>query len=111
MSGTFSRRLTLEAAETVDDAGGGATRSWRALGRCWAELRAVSGRERMRDGGAVSRATLRCRIPWTPPGGANRPTAGMRFREGERVFEIVAIGDDDPWRRHLLCWLAEEQDG
>jgi hypothetical protein len=62
----------------------------------------------MEDGAPSSRATLRCRIPWSPQGSALRPTPGMRFREGPRVFDILAIGDDDPWRRHLLCWLAEE---
>jgi head-tail adaptor len=107
VSETYARRLTLEARDSIGDGGGGEARSWRVVGRCWADLRAASGLERMSAGAAASRVSLRAAVPWTPATAEDRPTPEKRFREGERVLEIVAVGDADPWRRRLICWLAE----
>jgi head-tail adaptor len=110
VSRALTRRLTLEAPEDAPDGAGGAARGWRALGGLWADVAAVSATERMSAGAPASRVTHRAAIRWAAPGAALRPTPAMRLRDGARVFEIVGVGDADPWRRFLICWLAEGTD-
>jgi head-tail adaptor len=103
----LTRRLVLEAPDDEPDGGGGGARAWRALGALWADLEVVSASESMSMGAPASRVTHRAAIRWAPVGSETRPTPAMRFREDTRRFEILGVSDADPWRRFLICWLAE----
>jgi head-tail adaptor len=103
----LTRRLTLEAPEEIADGAGGVRRGFRAVDGLWADIQAVSASERMSVGAPASRVTHRAAIRWVPAVAPTRPTPAMRFAEGTRRFDILGVSDADPWRRFLICWLAE----
>ncbi|NJS38774.1 MAG: head-tail adaptor protein [Rhodobacteraceae bacterium] len=43
-----------------------------------------------------------------PTGAVSRPKAGQRFREGTRLFPILAVTEADPYGRFLTCFAREE---
>ncbi|VDC31786.1 head-tail adaptor protein [Pseudogemmobacter humi] len=102
------RALLLEDAARAPDGAGGFTMSWAPLGTLWAEVAAGSGRDTAGEEvilGAVSwRITLRA----LPQGAALRPRPGQRFREGERIFAILAVAERDAGGRWLTCFCREE---
>jgi SPP1 family predicted phage head-tail adaptor len=97
-------RLTLEELNRVADDGGGFTESWVAVATVFADLRPISGSERVdadRLTGSVTHdVVLRYRAGVVP---------AMRFREGTRIFQIVAVIDVDEQHRWLQC-LCEERE-
>ncbi|MEQ9693234.1 head-tail adaptor protein [Shimia sp. SDUM112013] len=104
----LSRKLVLEAPARVPDGAGGFAESWTVLGTVWADIRARTGRKR--DGGEVSLSSTAYRIVLrgAPQGAPSRPVAGMRFREGTRLFAIDAVSERDPQGRYLTCFATEE---
>jgi head-tail adaptor len=103
----LTRRLVLEARERVADGAGGFASAWVARGTLWAEVTLRTGREDFV--GAVARPRLRYRIlvRGAPVGAPSRPQAEQRLREGERVFDILTVGEFDPAGRYLEI-TAEE---
>ena len=108
-SPVLNRQLVLEAPQRVSDGAGGFTQSWVALGSLWAEVKPGSGRER--DGGVltVSRVPYRITVRGAPEGSNARPTPEQRFREGSRVFDILAVTERDQHGHFLTCFAEEEQ--
>jgi SPP1 family predicted phage head-tail adaptor len=104
---TLTRRLTLEAPVETDDGAGGRVVQWTALGSHWAEVRGASAFERFSGGVEGARVSHRITVRWAPFGSAERPAAGRRFREGDRLFVILGVTEADPGRRFLLCWAEE----
>ena len=104
----LDRRLTLEEAQTVADGAGGFTRSWVALGTLWARIRPGSGGERGGDAATLSRAPYRIIVRAAPVGAPSRPRPEQRLREGDRVFRILAVSDNDDAGRYLTCHAEEE---
>lgn len=107
----LGRRLVLEVSERLPDGGGGGAEVWVALGELWAEVRAVAGREEVAGGRERSFVTHRILVRASPPGSPRRPRADQRFREGSRVFGIVAVAEADPAGRYLVCWVEEGRGG
>ncbi|KPA22816.1 Phage head-tail joining protein [Shimia sp. SK013] len=105
---TLSRQLVLEVPVQAPDGAGGYARNWQALGTLWAEVTALSGRER--DGGDVSMATARFRITvrGASVASSKRPAPGQRFRDGPRVFTIQSVSERDALGRYLQCLAVEE---
>lgn len=103
-AGDLSTRLTLEAASRTDDGGGGASMVWETVAEVWAAVRATGGGEATaldRVAGSVRHeVVIRYRDDVKPE---------MRFREGTRIYGIVAVFDPDRHRRWLRC-LVEERD-
>ena len=108
-AGELTRRLSLEAPSAVTDATGGQVIVWAVLGEVWAEMRAVSGRERREDPVRVGVTGWRVRIRAAAPGSLARPRAGQRFRDGPRVFAIVSVAEADGKGRWLECRCEEEE--
>lgn len=104
----LDRRLTLEEPQDVPDGAGGSQRTWVALGELWAELRPGTGRERAVESVTVAAAAYRITVRAAPPGAASRPRADQRFREGSRLFRILAVTDRDDRGRYLTCFATEE---
>lgn len=104
----LTRRIVLESPVPTPDGGGGASQSWTALGTVWADMRAGTGGAANGLGGAdLSRVRWRVIVRGAPEGSPRRPRPGQRFREGARVFPIVAVAERDPTGRYLTCFAEE----
>lgn len=111
MSGLrLDRPLVLEAMERAGDGAGGWVETWVPRGTLWAHVRPGAGREAAGMGAAASVQALRIVVRGLPQGHALRPVAGQRFRDGARVFRVLAVTESDGTGRHLLC-SAEEVTG
>jgi len=101
--GAFRHRLTLEAADEVEDGAGGVIRTWQAIAQVWASIEPLSLGERLvsekRVGLLSHRILLRHRTDIT---------LSHRFLLGMRVFVIRAIRDPEERGRVIEC-LVEEQ--
>ncbi len=104
----LNRKLVLEEASRTPDGAGGWNETWAALGTHWAEMRALSGRERGDDLGVVSGADYRFILRALPHGAPSRPRPEQRFRAGSRIFAILAVSDHDPAGRYIACHVREE---
>ena len=105
----LNRRLALEAEVVLSDGSGGFTRTWTLRGRLWAEVVPGSGRE---SGGVevpLSTQPFRITVRGAAQNTASRPVAGQRFRDGSRVFAILAVTERDIDGRYLICAAREEE--
>lgn len=104
----MNRRLRLEAPQRVSDGAGGFSETWVELGKLWAEVRAMSGRELSQSGVLLSAQRYQIRLRAAPEGSSGRPRAEQRFRDGSRLFRITAVAEDDSDGRILICRATEE---
>lgn len=102
--GQFRHRLTLQAADEIEDGAGGVTRTWEPLGEVWAAIEPLSLDDAVvsdkRLGRLTHRVTLRSRADIT---------LAHRFVLGARVFCIRAVRDPDERGRLLECLVEEER--
>lgn len=108
MTVNLNRRLVLETSVKVPDGAGGFTHTWTAKGTVWASLKPGAGRERFGAAATISTVTYRIVVRGAPVGSPRRPTTEDRFREGARIYEILAVSELDPDGRYLTCHANEE---
>lgn len=100
----FNRKLVLEAPQRLSDGAGGFSEVWQALGIIWGEvLPRGSGREV-----EASELKLKITVRAATQSAPSRPTAAMRFRDGDRVYSIDAVTEADAAGRYLVCFANEE---
>jgi len=104
----LNRKLVLETPERVPDGSGGWVQSWSELGQLWAEVKAGTGRERAEEFLTVSSVPYRITVRAAPPGAMSRPRPEQRFREGSRIFRILAVAERGVDGRYLTCHAREE---
>ena len=104
----LNRRLILEAPQRLGDGAGGFTQAWIALGEVWADVRARAGREKAGEAVAISTVGYKIVVRGAPYGSDQRPQPDQRFREGARLFRILAVAERDPEGRYLTCFAEEE---
>ncbi|MDY6860038.1 MAG: head-tail adaptor protein [Pseudomonadota bacterium] len=104
----LNRRLVLEEPQRAGDGSGGFAESWVALGTLWAEVRPGTGRERAGEFATLSRVPYRITVRGAPEGAASRPRPEQRFREGARLFRILAVAERDAAAQYLICFAEEE---
>jgi head-tail adaptor len=104
----LNRALDLEEAARAPDGAGGFAVTWAARGTLWAEVRPGSGRDPAGEEVVLSSVPYRITVRAAPVGAGNRPLPGLRFREGERLFAILAVTERDPEGRWLVCFCREE---
>lgn len=104
----LNRRLVLEMPARVPDGAGGFTQSWLPLGTLWAHVVPRSGRETAGVAAPISRTGYKIIVRGAPSGSPARPQVDQRFREGSRLFRIVAVSEDDADGRYLQCAAEEE---
>lgn len=104
----LTRKLVLETPERVADGAGGYQTSWTVLGTLWASVRVASGRDGETAGLTTAQMAMRITVRAAPPGAPSRPRPGQRFREGERVYRVLAVAEADPGARYLVCFAREE---
>lgn len=104
----LGRALVLETRTRTADGLGGYTENWVGRGTLWAEV--TPGTGRVMDGEEVTGSVvpLRITVRGAPIGAPSRPAGGDRFREGVRIFRIVAVTERDPDGRYLSCTALEE---
>lgn len=104
----LNRRLTLENPQRVPDGAGGYTTAWITQGEIWADVRARTGRERADGGAPVSAVSYKITVRAAPLTSPARPKPEQRFREGERVYAIRAVTEQDAGGMYLVCFADEE---
>lgn len=104
----LNRLLTLESGVRVPDDAGGFRLEWQALGALWAEVRAGTGAERAGEFVTLASVPYRIVVRAAPEGSDRRPQPDQRFREGGRVFRILAVTEADPALHYLICFAREE---
>lgn len=104
----LNRQLALEATTRVADGLGGFSESWSTLGTLWARIDTRRGRLRGRGEVALSEVPTEIVVRGAPVGAASRPEPQQRFREGDRVWRILAVSELDPAGRYLRCDTLEE---
>jgi head-tail adaptor len=109
MSGVrLGRALVLETRQSEADGAGGLIERWVALGTLWADVAAGSGRDVPGEEVTVSSVPYRITVRAAAPGSPARPLPEQRFREGTRVFRIVAVAERDRGGQYLTCFAREE---
>ena len=104
----LTRTLVLEKPTRVSDGSGGFTQGWAVLGTLWADMRAGSGREIAGQVVAVARVPYVIVVRSALVGSPQRPLVDQRFRDGARIFRILAVAETDPGGRYLTCLTDEE---
>ncbi|MEM6276507.1 MAG: head-tail adaptor protein [Pseudomonadota bacterium] len=105
---SLNRPLLLEERARASDGAGGFTETWMPLGTLWAELKAGSGREKAEGLATLSLANYRITVRSAPHGAPSRPKADQRFRDGARIFRILAVLEAGKDGRFLQCNAVEE---
>lgn len=112
MTPKLTRKLTLEARVQTSDGAGGFTESWVERGTLWAEVKHRTGRQvRGRPAASVSLTSYRILVRAAPFDSPSRPKPEQRFREGARIYRILAVAEADPQARFLTCFADEEVPG
>jgi SPP1 family predicted phage head-tail adaptor len=101
-SGKMRHRVTIQ--EPIESKGemGGTTKQWVEFHTCWADVRELSGRERILDGQLQSDITARAFIRYT----ANI-NSSMRLVHGEKVYQIESAINKDGKNAMLELLLYE----
>lgn len=97
----LTRKLVLEGRLSLPDGTGGLLVAWQALGTVWANVVARAGREDFIAGQFRPRVKYRILVRAAPVGAPSRPCPDQRFREGDRVFNILTVAEHDLSGRHL----------
>lgn len=100
--GALRRRLVLEAPVETPDGAGGQLASFETVAAVWAQVEWLSGNERWRGERPEQAASHRITLRWR-----SDVDAGRRLRDGDKVFDIKAVGDPDGGRRCLICLVEE----
>lgn len=104
----LNRSLVLEAMSRVADGAGGFAESWGALGTLWAEVKPGAGRDAAGEEVVMGVVGYRITLRGAPQGSPARPVPGQRFRDGGRLFAILAVTEADAAGRYLTCFAREE---
>lgn len=104
----LSRALVLQSPVTAPDGAGGFVTSWVALGTHWAAIDARNGQERLGALGPSGQVALRITLRAAPFGTDRRPRPDQRFVEGQRIYRILSVAEDDAQGRYLVCTAQEE---
>jgi head-tail adaptor len=78
------------------------------VGTIWAQISPGAGREATGGEVPLSVQAFRITVRGAPQGAPSRPVAGQRFRDGGRVFAILAVTEADADGRYLTCTAREE---
>lgn len=104
----LTRPLLLEEAQRVGDGAGGFRRVWVVLGTLWADVQPGTGRERSGEFVTLSSLPFSIIVRAAVQGAPSRPKADQRFRDGTRLFRILAVTEDGPGGQFLVCHAREE---
>ena len=104
----LNRKLVLEGQTRNSDGAGGHRLSWIALGEIWAEITPGTGVERAGEFVTLASVPMKIVVRAAPEGSPRRPGPEQRFREGGRVYRILAVTEYDARGHYLTCFAREE---
>ncbi|MBC7740234.1 MAG: head-tail adaptor protein [Candidatus Saccharibacteria bacterium] len=104
----LNRSLLLEAPSQIADGAGGFGLSWTAIGTLWGEVSAGSGRDVAGVEIVLATVPYRVTVRGAPVGSPRRPRPEQRFRDGTRIYTILAVTERDPDGQYLTCFTREE---
>jgi head-tail adaptor len=104
----LTRKLVLEGRVRVGDGAGGFAESWGVLGTVWAEVVAGTGRDVPGEEITLASVGYRITVRGAAQGAPSRPKPEQRFRDGGRVFSILAVTERDATGQFLVCFAREE---
>lgn len=104
----LNRPLILESPTQVPDGAGGFTMSWTTVGTLWGEVLAGAGRDPAATEFTLSSVPYRITVRGAPVGSPRRPIPEQRFRDGTRVYHLVAVTERDRDGLYLTCFAREE---
>lgn len=104
----LNRALELQVRVETPDGAGGYSWVWTPKGVLWGDVRLRSGRDARQGHAIVAQASYRIIVRAAPVGSPSRPRPDQRFREGTRLFAILAVAETDPEGRFLTCYAEEE---
>ena len=104
----LNRQLVLEMPARLPDGAGGFAESWMPLGTLWADVIARTGREAAGVAAPLSRVAYKIIVRAAPMTSDARPHPNQRFRDGTRLFRILAVAEDGADGRYLVCTAQEE---
>jgi head-tail adaptor len=105
----LSRKLELEAPQSLADGAGGFSLVWTSLGTLWGEVLAGAGREAAGEEISLASVNYRITLRTAPVGSTARPKPEQRLRDGARIFTILAVSERDTTGHYLTCLTKEEQ--
>lgn len=105
----LNRLLVLEASVRVADGAGGFSQTWAPVGSLWAEISPGAGRDTGGEEVTFATVSYRITVRGAVQGSPRRPLAEQRFRDGARVFRILAVTERDPDGLYLSCFSREEE--
>jgi head-tail adaptor len=108
MTPRMNRRLALEGVLRVPDGAGGFDESWQVLGHVWAEVLPGTGRDAAGEEVTLASVAYRITTRAAPVGSPSRPKPEQRFRDGTRLFRILAVTERDADGRYLISFAREE---
>lgn len=101
--GDLRHRVLLEMPVRADDGGGGAIVTWTPVADLWAGIAPATGGEDVVGEGIAGRVSHELLVRYR-----SGIAPAMRFRLGDRTFEIKAVLDIAERRRMLRCLCREE---
>ena len=104
----LNRKLVLEEARRVADGAGGYRLQWAALGELWAGMTPGAGVERAGEFVTLASVPWKIVVRASPDGSPRRPRPEQRFREGARIYRILAVAEADGGAHYLTCFAREE---
>jgi len=104
----LNRKLLLEEPLQTPDGAGGYSESWAPLGTLWAEVSPGTGSESAGQFLTLSSVPYKITVRGAPEGAPSRPKPDQRFREGTRIYRILAVAERDAQGRYLTCFSREE---
>ncbi|ALY72100.1 TPA: phage head closure protein [Pseudomonas aeruginosa] len=96
-AGRLRHPLTIERMERIRDEIGGYIEKWVPVGREWASVEGINGREFIAANAQQSETTWRITLRYRAD-----LVAKWRLRSGNTVFSIVAVLPDNGRRQHVL---------
>ncbi|MEI6098001.1 MAG: head-tail adaptor protein [Alphaproteobacteria bacterium] len=104
----LNRSLLLEAPTQVADGAGGYSVTWTVIGTLWGDIKAGSGRDLAGVEITLASVPYRITVRGAPVGSPRRPLPQQRFRDGTRVYHILAVTEQDYEALYLTCFAREE---
>ncbi len=104
----LNRPLVLEGVVRVADGSGGYSEAWATLGTLWAEVVPGTGRDVAGEDVFFATVPYRITVRAARQGAVSRPRPDQRFRDGGRVFVILAVTERDAEGHYLMCFAREE---
>ncbi|MGP9437419.1 phage head closure protein [Ewingella sp. AOP8-B2-18] len=103
-AGGLRRRVTIQKSEDRRDQSGQVIHTWGDLATVWAEVKGISGRERMSSGAIFSEATIRIWMRYREDvTTANRIIYSLPNVRGQVYGILAVIPDAEHSRLELLC--------